>query len=358
MSDFELVTLSFDEVEVSDGFAGWMADEHVSIAITKGSALCLIGLRRDGSVSIVDRAFAGAIGLASPNVDTLFLVSRYQIWRLENAVPAGMLTDDGHDRLYLPQTGWTTGMLLIRDLAAAPDGQVIFVNGMFSCLSIPSERLNFEPVWMPPFISELAPQDRCHLSGVALEGARPVYVTSASGADEPGGWRAHQADGGLVLSVQTGEVIAAGFSMPCSPVIQDGRLWLCLGGSGELATIDLFDGSVTQVAALPGFARGLAFAGHHAVVGVSRPAHGESFDGLPLADRLSRRDAAGRCGVFVIDTRSGQIEHWLTFAGGPSEIHAVAVLPGVRSPTAVRFAGQGVEELVTIPKAAGDLGPV
>ncbi len=358
MTDFELVTLAFDEVAVSDGFAAWMADERVSIAITRGNGLCLIGLRADDSVGVVDRSFGGCTGLASSGVDTLFLASRYQIWRLENAVPAGTLTDDGHDRLYLPQTGWTTGMLLVRDLAVTPDGQVIFVNGMFSCLSVPSERLNFQPVWMPPFISELAPQDRCHLSGVALEGARPTYVTSASSADKPGGWQTRQADGGLVMSVQTGETIAAGISMPCSPVLKDEKLWLCLGGSGELAAIDLTDGSLTRVAALPGFARGLAFAGHRAVVGVSRPAHGESFDGLPLADRLSGRDAAGRCGVFIVDTPSGRVEHWLTFAGGPSEIHGLAVLTEVRSPTAVRFAGQGVEELVTIPKAPGDHGPV
>lgn len=357
MTDFELVRLAFDEVEVSDGLAAWMAAEQVSILITKGNGLCLIGLLVDGSVWVVDRSFGGCAGLAAWGTQTVFLASRYQIWRLENALPHDALTEDGHDRLFVPQTGWTTGMLLVRDLAVTPNGDVIFVNGMFSCLSIPSARLNFEPVWKPPFITELAPQDRCHLTGVALAGARPAFVTSASSVDEPGGWRERQADGGLVMSVDSGEVIATGLSMPGSPVLRDGRLWLCLGGSGELAALDLGDGSVTRVAALPGFARGLAFAGDHAVVGVSRPAHGETFDGLPLATRLTGHDAAGRCGVFIVDTQSGRVEHWLTFAGGSSEINALTVLPGVRSPTAVRFAGQAVEELVTIPKTTGAAGP-
>jgi uncharacterized protein (TIGR03032 family) len=354
MSTSELVRLAFDEPEASTGFTDWLADEQLSIAVTKGNSLFLIGLRGDGSLSVVERQFGLCMGLAAVGSQSLFLATRYQVWRLENALSPGATSDAGHDRLYLPQTAWTTGTLLVRDLAATADGGVVFVNGLFSCLSTPSERLSFEPVWLPPFISGLAAEDRCHLSGVALVDTEPAFVTSASRSNTPAGWRECRGDGGVLISVPTGEPIATGLSMPSSPVLRDGRLWLCLGGSGELGVIDLADGRLTRVAELPGFARGLALHGRHAIVGLSEARRGEGFDGLPLAARLRGADARGNCGIFMVALDSGRVEHSLTFRGGSSEIQGVAVLPGVRSASAVEFTGEDVQELVTVPELSAD----
>lgn len=349
MSGFELVKLVLDELDPSPGFLDWLADARLSVAVTKGNSLCLIGRAPDDSLAFDDCQFGACMGLAAAGPDTLFLATRYQIWRLENAVPEGQVSPDGDDRLYLPQAAWTTGNLLVRDLSVTLAGEVMFVNGLFSCLSAPSVRLNFEPVWLPPFVSRLAPEDRCHLSGLALEDARPKFVTSASRTDQPAGWRDHQREGGVVVSVETGDVVVSGLSMPCSPVLAGDRLWLCLGGSGELATADPEDGSVTRVTALPGFARGLAVHDGRAVVGVSGPPRGETFSGLPLEGRLNGSEAGGRCGIFVIELASGRVEHSLLFSGGSLAIQALALLQGVRSSAAVSFAGPEVQELVTFP---------
>ena len=362
-----LIRLTFDELEPSPDFAGWLAEERLTIALTRGNNLSLIGTRADGSlgsrVSLVvsERSFGLCRGIAASGSETIVLATRYQIWRLENALAPGTLTDDGFERLFLPQTAWTTGMLHVRDLAISPDGEITFVNGLFSCLCRPSDRLNFEPLWVPPFISDLAHEDRCHLSGVALapDGA-PAFVTSASRSDTADGWRTEQRTGGVVVSARDGSVVAAGLSMPSSPVLRDGRLWLCVGGAGELAVIDgragepgAIDGSTLAcVAQLPGFTRGLALHGDdHAVLATSQPRRGEDFDELPLGDRLRRTgvDPAGQCGVFVVDTRSGDVEHSLLFAGRGGEIQDLALLTGARSATAVAFAGDDVQELVSIP---------
>jgi uncharacterized protein (TIGR03032 family) len=350
MSPFELIRLAFDELQPSPGLADWLAAERLSIALTRGNSLSLVGRLQDGSVSLAEYQFGMCRGVFAAGSETLFLATRYQIWRLQNALPDGELTDAGHDCLYLPQTAWTTGMLLVRDLAADPAGEVRFVNGLFSCLSAPSTRLSFEPVWVPPFISALRAEDRCHLSGLAIAEGGPAVVTSASCADHPYGWRERQRDGGVVLSIPTGDTIASGLSMPCSPVLRDGSLWLCAGGSGELVAIDPSDGDIDVVAALPGFARGLAVTGEHAVVGTSCPNRGETFDGLPLSDRLHGAEANGRCGVFVVNLESGAIEHSLLLSGGSAEIHGLALLPNVRNPTAVPFTGADVQELVTVPR--------
>ncbi len=350
MTTRQLVRLRSDELEPSPGFAAWLGQAGITIALSKGNSLVLIGQSAEESLSSVDCQFGGCVGLVAADSETLFLATRYQIWRLENALPPGQVSEAGHDRLFLPQSAWTTGALHVRDLAVMDDGRVTFVNGLFSCLARPSPRLSFEPQWLPPFISDLAPEDRCHLSGVACEDGGPAFVTSASASNEPGGWRESVRDGGVVVSVPGGELVATGLPMPCSPVVRDGRLWVCLGGSGELAAIDLKDGAFTRVAALPGFARGLALYGRHALVGVSGPRRGETFSGLPLTDRLPSAEAP-TCGIFVIDLESGGVEHSLRFSGGSAEIHALAVLPGVRSADAVPFSGAEVQELVVLPAA-------
>jgi uncharacterized protein (TIGR03032 family) len=349
VTDHQLVRLKLDELQPSPGFTAWLDAADVAIALTKGNGLHLVGRDAEDSLSFTDCQFGMCMGLTAAGSETLFLATRYQIWRLENALPPGRVSDGGHDRLFLPQTAWTTGTLLVRDLDVMPDGRVMFVNGLFSCLATPSQRLNFEPAWLPPFISGLAADDRCHLSGVALEDGRPAFVTSASRSDRAAGWREDVREGGVVVSVPAGDLVAVGLSMPCSPVLRDGQLWLCLGGSGELATVDLEDGTVTRVAALPGFARGLALCGDHAVVGVSGPHRGETFSGLPLADRLPDAANDPSCGVFVVELSSGRVKHSLLFSGGSAEIHAVSVLPGVRSGAVVPFTGTDVQELVAVP---------
>jgi uncharacterized protein (TIGR03032 family) len=350
VADFELIRLAFDEVEASPGFAPWLAAEQVSIALTKGNGLCFIGLRPDGSLALTECQYGHCTALAAAGSQTLLLASRYQVWRLENALAPGELTDDQHDRLYLPQTAWTTGALNIRDVAFRDDGQIVFVNGLFSCLCTVSDRLNFEPIWLPPFVSTLAAEDRCHLSGVALVEGKPAYVTCASRSDVVAGWRDEQRGGGVIVSVADGETLASGLSMPCSPVVRDGRIWFCDGGAGELCAIELAGGEVERVVALPGFARGLALAGDWAIVGVSRPLRGATFSGLPLADRLAADQTAPRCGLAVVDLRTGVVEHTLFFAGGSPEIQALAVLLGVRSATSIAFIGDDAQDLVTVPR--------
>ena len=64
-----------------------------------------------------------------------------------------------------------------------------FVNTRFSCLCTPSDVYNFVPRWRPPFISALAPEDRCHLNGLGLVDGKPRYVTALGRSDEPAGWR-------------------------------------------------------------------------------------------------------------------------------------------------------------------------
>ena len=352
MSGFELVRLAFHEVEASAGFAGFLAAEEVTVALTCGGRVYLVGLRADGSVVVTDCPYGLCTALAPAGPDTLYLATRFQIWRLENALPAGQLTPDGHDHLFVPQAAWTTGLLGVLDMALDGDGRLLFVNSRFSCLSRTSETLNFEPVWLPPFVSALVPEDRCHLSGVAMDGGRPAYVTCAAPADAAPDWKARQRDGGVVVDVASGDIVCGGLSMPHSPRLVGRRLWLTNAGAGEFGFVDL-DDSVPRfeaVVAVPGFARGVAILGHHALVGCSRPPKDEgTFSGLAVQDRLDRDGNAAVCGVYVVDLHAGRLVHSVVLQGAGPELHDVAALRATRSASAVGVEGDDVQNFVTIP---------
>ena len=77
---------------------------------------------------------------------------------------------------------------------------------------------------------------------------------------------------------------------------------------------------------------GLAFFGHHAIMGISRARNPELWAGLPLAHHLVEKGAVARCGVQVIDLRSGEVLAWIRLEGEFYEVRGVAVLAGIKKP--------------------------
>src|SRR5262249_11719444 len=131
--------------------------------------------------------------------------------------------------------------------------------------------------------------------------------------------------GGVLMDVDSGEVITRGLSMPHSPRWHGGRLWVCESGSGTLGTVDLNSGWYEAVAAVPGFTRGLDFVGDLAFVGLSQVREGAVFSGIEIPGRLAREQRT--CGVCVVDLRRGEPVGLLKFTSGVQEVFAVAVLP-------------------------------
>ena len=116
------------------------------------------------------------MGLAvSSDSRTLLLATQYQLYRFDNALPSGSLQNE-HDAVYVPRLAWITGDLDIHDVGFGADGSPVFVNTLFSCLASASEGWSFKPLWRPPFITKLAPEDRCHLNGLAMDSGRPRYM--------------------------------------------------------------------------------------------------------------------------------------------------------------------------------------
>ncbi len=338
-------------VTASRQFPSWLAQQEVSLAFTtyRAGKLFLVGRSEDGSLSLFERTFNRCMGLCADG-DTLWMSSLVQLWRFHNALDPGF-THEGYDALFGPQVAYTTGDIDVHDIAVDGQGQPIFVNTLFGCLARPSETRSFRPVWRPPFVSRLAPEDRCHLNGLAMRQGTPAYVTAVSRSDVADGWRDRRRDGGVVVDVDSGRIVADGLSMPHSPRLHDGRLWLLDSGTGYLGTVDVERGCFEPVTFCPGYARGLSFVGHHAIVGLSRPRHHDAFDGLALQDNLRQRDAEPRCGLQVIDTRTGDVVHWLRLEGLVHEMYDVAALAGVRRPMALGFVTDEIRRMLTVEEA-------
>ena len=251
-----------------------------------------------------------------------------------------------HDACFLPRNKHFTGDIRIHEIAFAR-GELWLVATNFSCLATLDAEHSFIPRWKPPFISALASEDRCHLNGLCVIDDEPSYVTALGETDAPGGWRENKASGGILMDVETGEVVLSGLSMPHSPRWSDDRLWLLESGKGTLSVADLDAGTVETVAELPGFTRGLLFAGGLAFVGLSQVRETATFGGLPLMERLDER----LCGVWAVNPQTGQIVGFLRFEELVQEVFDVALLPGVRYPEIAEEGSDAATNSFMLPEA-------
>jgi uncharacterized protein (TIGR03032 family) len=300
-----------------------------SLLVTTYQAGKLVVVRDEGDhLNTHYRAFPSPMGLALADGGTrLAIGTTLQVWEFRD-VPsvARRLEPSGrHDACFLPRQSHVTGNVLIHEMAYGADRQLWFVNTRFSCLATLDPEASFTPHWRPPFVTELEPSDRCHLNGLGMVDGRPRYVTALGETNTPAGWRPNKAKGGVLMDVDSGEVLCRGLSMPHSPRWHGGRLWVCESGSGTLGTVDLNTGRYEPVAAVPGFTRGLDFVGDLAFVGLSQVRESAVFSGIEITDRLAPEQRT--CGVCVVDLRRGEVVALLKFTSGVQEVFAVAVLP-------------------------------
>jgi len=334
-------------ISATRNLASWLMQNDVSLGFTsyQSGRLYLVGVDAQKRVAFHERFFARAMGLWGDS-QRLLIASIFQVWRLENILAPGQLVD-GHDRHYVPRVAHTTGDLDIHEMGVLGDGQILFVNTLYSCLATLSPNHSFRPYWTPPFISKLAAEDRCHLNGLAMREGQPTHVTATSKSDIVNGWRDRRGEGGCVIDVAANEVITEKLSMPHSPRWYNGELWVLNSGMGYLGTIDVKSGEFEPRVFCPGFLRGLAFHNGFAIVGLSLPRDG-AFKGLALDDELKKRDAEPRCGVYIIDLKSGDIVHWIELSGAVTELFDVCALPGIRQPMATGFLTDEIHHTISI----------
>jgi uncharacterized protein (TIGR03032 family) len=345
-----------------------------SLVVTTYQAGKLVILRSDGGVMNTHfRAFNKPMGLAVGR-GRLAIGTAVDVWEFRNvpAVAAKIEPAGKHDACFLPRAAHVTGDVQIHEMAyvgvvsdrdsafqgekeigvrdASHNQQLWFVNTRFSCLATHDPDHSFAPVWRPKFISQLTPDDRCHLNGLGLEGGRPRWVTALGETDSGGGWRENKKSGGILIDMDSDEIVARGLSMPHSPRWHAGRLWLLESGTGSLGYVDLASGRFNPIVQLEGFTRGLEMVGNLAFVGLSQVRETAVFSGIQITERLAETERT--CGVWVIDIERPQVLAFLKFEEAVQEIFAVALLPGMRFPDLINDDAELVGSSFVLPDAA------
>jgi uncharacterized protein (TIGR03032 family) len=335
-------------IELSAGLVAWMIRHRVSLAFSsyQNGDLFFLGAQRDGRAVFSRAQFPYAMGIAA-FAQRVYLASNMQIWRLENVLKPDELANDRYDRLFVPRNAQVIGPLDMHELGVEPSGRILFANTKYSCLATPSITHSFQPVWKPKFISKLAPEDRCHLNGLGMEAGRLRYVTACSTTDIVDGWREHRADGGVVIDVSDDRIVADGLSMPHSPRVHQGSVWVLDSGTGRLCRLDAANGARENIGFYPGFLRGLAFVDNYAAVTLSLPRNGR-FQGLALDDELANRKAVPWCGLLIIDIRNGDVVEWIRFASEVKELFDVALIPGVRCPRGLTPGSPALKDAISV----------
>ena len=219
-------------------------------------------------------------------------------WRSDRATKSGFSTarpispskfrpTKNSDACFLARRSHMTGEIQCHEMAFAGD-ELWIVNTLFSCLCTYNSRYSFVPRWRPPFITDLAAEDRCHLNGLALLDGKPKYVSALAETNIAQGWRPNKAQTGCLIDVASNRVVARGFAMSHSPRVQLGQVWLLDSGRGQLVRVDVENGKWQSVAAVPGYARGLALAGNLAFIGLSKIRETSTFGGVPIAEKRER----------------------------------------------------------------------
>ncbi|MCZ6522007.1 MAG: TIGR03032 family protein [Bacteroidetes bacterium] len=303
---------------------------NCTLAITTYQAGKVIFLSASGPEDLVQlpRNFSKPMGLALKN-HQMAIATKDEIVILANSpglAPKYPKQPKTYDGLYIPRANYYCGEVDIHDMSWGDEG-LWAVNTRFSCIALINDEYSFTPKWQPNFISKLAPEDRCHLNGMAMENGAPKYVTALGNTDTLEGWRDNKIEGGILMDIPSKEIIVQGLGMPHTPRLYDEKLYALLSATGELICVDVEKGNYEVVNRFDGFVRGMAKLDDYLFIGLSklRP-KSSAFRDLPIAKRSIY------CGIVVIYLPKGSLVGYIKYENSVEELYDVQIIPEFRRP--------------------------
>ena len=249
-----------------------------------------------------------------------------------------------YEHLLVPRAVVYSGDIDAHDLVWLGN-RLVVANTRFSCIAEIDGRYSFTPVWAPPFVTQIMPEDRCHLNGLAAVEDRIAYATAFSESDAERGWRASRLTNGVLMEVPSGRVILGNLCMPHSPRLFGGELFVLESGKGGVLRVEAGQG--VQLASLPGFTRGLDCLDDILFVGLSRLREREG-QRPPIAE--GAQDLM--CGVAAIERKTGRMVGYLRFDDSYEEVFDVKVIPNFRHAGMVNVDDERHRQSLVLPGRA------
>lgn len=251
-----------------------------------------------------------------------------------------------YDSLYIPRASYYTGLVDIHDIDIGTNNEIYAVNTSFSCIAKINQNYSFTPYWKPKFISKLASEDRCHLNGMALQNGLPKFATAFNQGDSPQSWRDTVTTSGVLIDVETDEIIANGLKMPHSPRIFNDKLYVLYSATGELVNIDTKNGKIETVANMNAFVRGMAKYGDYLFIGVNKLRKNSStFSKLEIAKQ------ANWAGINILHLPTGALVGQIKYLASVDEIYDIQVLPNVVRPNILNPYDDDFKRALDIPSS-------
>jgi uncharacterized protein (TIGR03032 family) len=237
------------------------------------------------------------------------------------------LSELGHaelqaDSVFLPRNSHITGEINVHDLAWG-EGGLWMVNSRFSCICTLQPDLSFKPQWWPKFLKGPTGDGAGHLNCMAMKGGKPAYATCFGAFAKGRSWRDESdLETGLLINVQTDEVVLEGLCMPHSPKLYKDKVYLCNSGHGTVICYDPQTKTTETVLEIQGFTRALTFYQDYMIVCSSKFRQSERAASLPVALKYQESHA----GVYIVDMSTMSIVAFCRFDGDVSQLYDVAVI--------------------------------
>jgi len=248
-----------------------------------------------------------------------------------------------YDAFFVPRITYHTGNVDIHDLLWGNE-KLYAVNTLFSCIVTFDDTYNFTPYWIPPFISKLVSEDRCHLNGMIMSDGIPHYATCFSKSDTFQGWRENVTNGGLLFDIKENKIVAENLPMPHSPRKINGEIYLLLSATSELVKINIENGSYKVVAQLNGFVRGMAHFGEYVFIGLSKLRESSS-----TFSKLNISKNPMNTGIVAVHLPSGKIIGEIVYQNSVEEIYDVHILPSILRPNILNTIKPEYKQGLSIP---------
>ncbi len=238
--------------------------------------------------------------------------------------------DERVDACFITRSAHYSGMINIHDIDWGDEG-LWAVNSSFSCLCTLDADSSFVPRWKPHFISELVPEDRCHLNGMTLKDGKPAYVTTFSKFDNAGMWRKGKSFDGTLMDVETNEILVDGLAMPHSPRWYNEQVYFCNSGYGLICSYHPETKQTETLFEVPGFTRGMDFYGPIMFAGLSKVRAADVTKPAPLSEKYD--ETFSGIWLFNLDEKGEQAEIGnIKFTGNVDQIYDIAVIPNSSFP--------------------------
>ena len=315
----------------SPNFAELLLQLNTSLAISTYQAgkVVLISPKNAEELVQLPRTFHSPMGMALKDNKLAIATKSEVVVTVNNSELAKNYpkAPNTYDSLFLPTASYYTGQVDMHDLHYGANGRLFAVNTSFSCLSVIDENFSFTPIWKPKFITEFTSEDRCHLNGLAMQDGKPKYISALGTTNTRHGWRDNITSGGVIMDLESSEVVAQGLAMPHSPRMVNGKLYCLLSAGEKLVEINPADGKVTDVAHIPGFVRGMTVVQDYAFIATSKLRQNSStFKDLKIAKNA---DVAS---IVAVHLPTGSVVGKLTYQASVDEIYDLLALPGLLRP--------------------------